>query len=81
MYTRFNLESTVREEIDASMDKKTESLKVTGWFCLGFAILIEASAVFFMATGKNVSPMILVIGLCLATVGIVNLTASRKRSG
>jgi hypothetical protein len=63
------------------MDKKAESLKVTGWFCLGFAILIEALAVFFIASGKKLSPILLVIGLCLAIVGILNLTAFKKRSG
>lgn len=60
------------------MDKKAESLKVTGWFCLGFAISIEALAVFFLAAGNKVSPMLLVIGLCLAVIGIVNLGAFKK---
>jgi hypothetical protein len=62
-------------------DKKAESNRVVGYFCLGFALLLLIGAIVFMSSNRLESGFaFLVIGLTLLTVGTVAVAAGKRKN-
>ena len=62
-------------------DKKAESAKVVGYFCIGLALLLLLSAIVLLTSGRSEPGlMFLVVGIALLPIGIVTVAQGKRKS-
>jgi apolipoprotein N-acyltransferase len=59
-------------------DTKRQSSRVVGWFCLVFAVVLVAYALWLSGRGGEGAGMLLVVALALVAVGVGAIAAARR---